>query len=377
MFFATNTANISRYVFTKNDLQKEFMPTPIAVALGDIHLDDKIWTKLPSIAGDAETGYAAFLAVALKLKVPAVIVGDLFDVAKPLPSLIRLHRRYMDICQAEGVKVFVLQGNHDKQTSPWATASHDWPVYVGDGTPFTLGAHQVTALDYASMDVIEAQMRRTTTPLLFLHQAVRQALGFENAWNCDLDWVPECVRLTVLGDIHKPMDFDLTGGRKACYTGAGHARDIDQTGPKSVIVINDDLSYYREPIESRLIKKLYVKSVKDIEDVNAWIAMTKTVQRLPPLLWLVHTAEMAGHVSTIRAQVASTGLVIVHTESLIDDEEVTGAAPIDDEDDISPAKLLTRIIDPEKEKEVFSFIAELIDDRRELQSIISDRKALC
>jgi DNA repair exonuclease SbcCD nuclease subunit len=290
----------------------------------------------------------------------------------------------MDFCQAEGVKVLVLQGNHDKvqqagvdkPIAPWATASHDWPIYVGDGRVFKLGDHCCTALDYASMDTIEGQIRKVDTPVLFLHQAVKQALGFENAWNCDLDWVPPCVKLTVLGDIHKPMDLPMPSGQKACYTGVGHARDIDQTGPKSVIVIYDDLTYSREPIPSRSIKKFYVKSVKDIDEVNAWVALAKTVQKLPPLLWMVHTAEMASYVSTVRSQVISNGLMIVHTESLIDDDEVETSTVVDDEDDISPTKLLSKIVDPEKDKELFSFIAELVDDRRALADIVTERKTL-
>jgi hypothetical protein len=362
------------------------MTKPIAVALGDIHLDDKIWTKLTSITGDAEVGYEAFLALATKLGVPAIIVGDLFDVVKPPSSMVRLHRRCMDYCEKQQTRVFVLQGNHDKVQSqgtgkpvvPWATASHDWPVYVGDGTTFRLGSHEATALDYASMDVIEQQVRRVKTPILFLHQAVRQALGFENAWNCDLDWVPQEVKLTVLGDIHKPMDMPFPDGRKACYTGVGHARDIDQTGPKSVIVIYDDLSYVRAPIPSRMIKKFYVRSVTDLDPVNAWLATAVTVHKLLPLLWVVHTAEMAGHVSSIRSKLAADGLVLMHTESIIDDSEATpGTVVVEDDDDLSPTKLLSKIVDPEKEKELFSFIAELVDDRRELPSILTERKDAC
>lgn len=361
------------------------MPKPIAVALGDIHLDDRIWTKLSTVTGDADFGYAAFLAVAMRLKVPAIIVGDLFDVAKPPSSLIRLHRKYMDLCQRENIPVYVLQGNHDKvqqggpdkTIAPWATASHDWPTYVGDGIPFTLSGIKATALDYASMDIIEPQVRKVDTPLLFLHQAVRQALGFENAWNCDLDWVPVAVKLTVLGDIHKPMDMPFPDGRKACYTGSGHARDIDQTGPKSVIVINDDLTYYREPIQSRFIKKFYIKSVKDVADADAWLPTVSKVGNMAPLLWLVHTAEMASHVSELRSRVLSSGAAIVHTESMIDDAEDVAQSIVDDDEDISPTKLLSKIVNPEQEKELFSFIAELIDDRRALTDVISARKTTC
>jgi DNA repair exonuclease SbcCD nuclease subunit len=354
------------------------MPKPIAVALGDIHLDTRIWTKLSAVTNDAFLGYEAFLQVAAKLCVPAVIVGDLFDVSKPQPELVRFHRRCMDFCQKENIPVFFLQGNHDKQPgSGWAAATHEWPQYIGDGRPFSLNGVQTTGLDYATIDDIEPKIRQVQTPLLFLHQAVKQALGFEGAWNCDLDWVPPCVQLTVLGDIHKPVDMTTSDGRKACYTGAGHARDIDQTGPKSVVVINDDLTYYREPIASRQIKKFYIRSVLDLAQALAWRDAATAVHKLRPLLWLTHTAEMAAEVSKIKSECVSNGLVLVHTEGMIDDTEDVAQVVVDDEDDISPVALLRRIVNPEKDAELFGFIAELSDDRQPIADIITRRKEAC
>ena len=356
------------------------MPKPIAVALGDIHLDTLIWTKLSGVTGDAFVGYKAFLAVAQRLHVPAVIVGDLFDVARPVPKLVRFHRECMDACAASKTPVYFIQGNHDKQQGAgWAAATHDWPVYIGDGQPFDLNGIQATGLDYAPIDEIEPQVRRVKTPLLFMHQAVKQALGFENAWNCDLEWVPECVKLTVLGDIHKPYDMRTGSDLPACYTGPGHARDIDEIGPKSVIVINDDLTYERVPIPSRQIKKFTVKTVKDVENAFRWMELAKPEGELRPLLWVAHTAEMAAEVSRLRSKCITDGLVLFNAERLIDglEEAATAKVLFDDEADVSPQAMLRKIVDPEKDKALFGFVAELIDENIPLLDTIAKRKEAC
>lgn len=355
------------------------MRTPIAVALGDIHLDNRIWTRIHGITGDSIVGYNAFLDVAQRLKVPAIIVGDLFDVAKPTPDIIDAHRKAMDKCAASKTPVYVLQGNHDKQYMPWATATHEHPVYVGDGKIFTLGAHKAQAFDYAAIDEIEPQIRGAEADLLFLHQAVKQALGFENAWNADLEWIPDCVKLTVIGDIHKPMDFILSEQKtkRACYTGPGHPRDMDQVGPKSVVVIYDDLSYSREPIPSRCIKKFQVKTQSDVQDVESWLRSSPTVSGLIPFAWTQHNMDVLATLASLQRNIMAECKGFVYREPLIENEvsdDVLHATDVDD--DITPQRLLSRIIKPD-DKELFGFLSEIIDERADLSDVILSRKDQC
>jgi DNA repair exonuclease SbcCD nuclease subunit len=355
-------------------------PRPIAVALGDIHLDPLIWTRWSAVTGDSFLGYRSFLDVAARLQVPAIIVGDLFDVAKPTPDMVRFHRECMDLCQRQHVPVYALQGNHDKQPGrSWASATHDWPVYVGDGTPFRLSDDiQATALDYATLDEIEPLVRGVRTPVLFLHQAVKQALGFEHAWNCDLDWIPEEVRLTVLGDIHQPLDFVIGNGRRACYTGAGHARDITQVTDKSVVVIHDDLTYTRVPIPSRQIQRFEVRTQQDLDAAASWLSKAAVVGGLKPLAWLAASAEMAASCAELRSSEQTAGRALVVTERLSEDvvESETVAATIVD-DDISPVAQLSKMVPQEKDPELFGLISELIDDRQNMMDIITRRKSSC
>jgi len=348
------------------------MPEPIAVALGDIHLDPKIWSSIDAVRGDAELGYSEFIRVALQLGVPPVIVGDLFDTTKPTPDLVAIHRRQMDRCQKAGVPAYFIQGNHDLQSTPWASALHDWPKYVGSGEPFQLGRRMALGFDYSHKEDIKASLEGSQKKLfpsdgkclLFLHQAVRQALGFENAWNCDLDWIPEQFGLTVIGDIHKTLDFELSSNRKACYTGSGHARDITQIGPKSCIVINDDLSYYRHPMAFRHIKKFVVVDEKGLADVQSWLSEACASEEAGPLLpfaWIHHSPELNSAFSDIYKQFVETRKAIIHRDKVLDIQDAEELEISQDTEDISIPALLNTLVSSDKEPELHSFLLHLLE----------------
>ena len=216
--------------------------TPAFISLGDIHLDPIIWKRIPQVCGDAFLAYTAFIDAAIALKVPALIAGDLFDTTKPNSEVVEVHRQLMDKCQRTGTPVYFIQGNHDKQTKPWASAIHNHAQWIGDGRIVDLNGVRVAGLDYDLLGFIQAKTidllsKPDPFDVLVLHQAVKQSLPFEGKYNYDLDWLSvraDSPRLVVMADIHKPDKHIISHGRPAFYTGPSHARDIDQIGRASV-----------------------------------------------------------------------------------------------------------------------------------------------
>jgi len=361
------------------------MTKPIAVALGDIHLDPKIWSSIDTVRGDSELGYSSFIGAAIGLKVPAVIVGDLFDTTKPSSDLVTIHRRQMDRAKEAGIPVFFIQGNHDLQKTPWPSALHDWPKYVGNGEPFDLGGCSALGFDYSSKDDIKASLEglankvdpEGTERVLFLHQAVKQALGFENAWNCDLEWIPGNCKLTVIGDIHVPMDFTLPGNRRACYTGPGHARDITQIGPKSCVVINDDLSYDRHPLSYRHIKRFTVLDDIGLSHVHNWLCEAcgdMEAGPLPPFAWIHHSPEMNTSFSEIYKRFVETRKAIIHRDPVLDTEDAEELQSSQETDDISVAALLSTLVDPNKQSELHGFLLNLLEPNSDPVEILIKKR---
>ncbi len=132
-----------------NPKREKLMNHNIAfLALGDLHLDTAIWRKHRQVTGDPQAALRCLVDLAAELKVPMVLLGDIFDVSDPESSLVQFFRSEMERAHAAGVPVYCIQGNHDKRTVPWYTACSPYPVHVGDGKPVAINGVSCIGYDY-------------------------------------------------------------------------------------------------------------------------------------------------------------------------------------------------------------------------------------
>lgn len=346
------------------------MKRPSFVALGDLHLDPWIWRSYRDINGDAFLGFKSFVDVAIEWNVPVVLVGDIFDSVDPDPHIVRFFREQMDRCVEEDIAVYAIQGNHDKRATPWYAAIHAWPIHFGDGEQITIGGLSVVGFDYAVRDSIEGSLielgdREQLPQVLFLHQAVDDALKFEGMWNCKLEWVPRGVPLIVMGDIHTEWQKEVRPGQWAYYTGPSHAREIGQRGPKSCMMVFDDLSVERIPIESREIQKFSVSAVDQLQRTDEWLQVVTTKEQpLKPLAWITYVSSTEVEVDELCRRYSDKASFIL--EGVADPEELDidfGDELSDStEDEVSVEKLLTQLVNPEKEPVAFGLVLALLDN---------------
>jgi hypothetical protein len=354
---------------------------PAFVCLGDIHLDSIIWRRYRQIAMDAFVGFTSFIDTGIRLHLPIVILGDLFDSVDPDPELVRYFRREMDKCEAAGCPVFAIQGNHDKRPIPWYCALHTWPRHVGDGRPLMIGGLMVRGYDYAPFASIKESLedlgRADSKPqVLFLHQAARQALDIEGAWNCDLEWVPKEVPLIMMGDIHTQTEYRVRENQMAYYTGPSHARDISQIGPKTCCLVHQDLSVVRLPITYREIKKFLILTPDDLPLVRKWLEFVlSTPQVLKPVAW-IHYAG-ASHPECMRLAIEHDEVAITVLEPAKEGSQTKGEAdtPVMTVGELlSKESLVAKLADPEKEPEVYSLVLELTKTQNVNEAITAARE---
>jgi len=349
--------------------------------LGDLHLSHTVWDDHPDIRDDAILNTERFLIAASSMGCSIMLCGDIFDVVNPPPSVIREFRRLMDICQHKGTPVYYFQGNHDKRPTPWPQALHDHPVYVGAGVQFKIGTLTCTALDYMGRERIEqaiTAVNENPPDVLFLHQAVKQALKFENAWNCDLDWISPKVRKVILGDIHKEKDMSFPGG-KAHYTGASSPRDISELGEKSFLVLKEDLSVSRIPLPTRPMHRADL-SITAQQDLMAWAeaALEKSkelsVSNLqPPVLFLGYS-EQETAVATKLRDVLTAMKVKVVLQPLKAAEH--GTYGVDDKPGDTVVELLNKRLDKGQYKREHALVLDLWQSPEDVIDIIAaHRKA--
>jgi len=354
------------------------MANPAFIALGDLHLDFYIWRKFKQVKGDSFLGFTSLINRGIALGVPVVLVGDIFDTVEPDPAIIRFFRREMDRCRDNDVEVYAIQGNHDRRPIPWYSAVHDWPIHIGDGEEVDINGIGCVAFDNMTRDKIEDAIMslRDCVPkpdVLFLHQAVRQMLSFEGAWNCDLDWIPEGIPATIMGDIHKEWEHKIREGQKAYYTGSSHPREAPEIGSKSCIVVNDDLSVERLPIDYRPMTKLYVRSDKELEDLRSWVnEAVESNPKLPPFAWVVASPEKESDILEFRESFED-GSVIIITEPFTFKDDIEDPI-VDDEECLSIEALLSRFFDPDEEPKSYSFAADLLGQSKSVLDVIGERR---
>lgn len=344
------------------------MSEPAFIASGDLHLNPLIWRKYRQISGDAFYGFTQVVDLGLELYVPIVLVGDIFDSVDPSPDIIRFFRQQMDRCMEDKLPVYVIQGNHDKRPSPWPHAVHDWPIYIGEGKKnFTINGVSCRGYDYATRDEIQEQLEHLGTlqdlpQVVFLHQAVKQAIPWEGSWNCDLEWVPEKVPLVVMGDIHKEWEAPVRPGQMAYYTNATHARNMSELGQKSVLVVNKDLTCARAPLTSRSVAPVAVSTDEEFDQFTTVLSeLVSDTSPLAPVAFVRHTPEFAERV--IAASLESQNVHLIREEVALEEGETLVLDLTEEQEfEISLAGMLAKVLDPDVYPDEFQMVLELLDE---------------
>lgn len=244
---------------------------PLAAITGDLHLrkGDRTWIRRPEIAGDTVHQMECVVQYCHDHKIPELwLLGDILEGMLATPDVLLILRRIFDACEGYGIRVRYIQGNHDKNNPTYVEATHHWPIYVHD-VLFKAGQFNVYGLDYVRPTEVEHALRSVPrdAQILITHQVWKDVLGdaYGHAW---IDWIPQTVRLIVSGDIHKAEVHTLgvpAAGRTFAMPGALSMQDLSESGPKSFLVLNDNLSLTSIQLISRGFYELKLNTADDVE----------------------------------------------------------------------------------------------------------------
>lgn len=206
---------------------------------------------------------------------PLVIAGDLFDTNNPPAHLVQHVVQALETMTSQGLQVFVIQGNHDKDKIPWACLAKG--VVWANQVEFQLGSLRAFGLDYNPLHIIEQHVLKIQNryDVIIVHQAFRQALPFEDAWNCDLDWFEGRTANVIAGDIHNvhaPF-FSTSKNVRGLYPGSTYMTSVTDNPNPSFLVIDDELDergfvpYERVVIPHRPFLKIVAQTPDDLERV--------------------------------------------------------------------------------------------------------------
>lgn len=203
----------------------------------------------------------------LEHDLPLVQGGDLFDKNRPPSWVVNQAIRILNPIE----KLAYIQGNHDKDaTAPWLRL-HNTAVHLGL-EPKDVGGHQLCGIDYNPSGALGDLMARVPKcDGLVLHQALKQGLGFEGAWNWDLeDCEPDRYQNVWIGDLHGQDTHWACGQQvRAVYPGSSWMRTIDESPEPSFLHVHDELEdghrvFTRVPLQHRPLIKLQLESDEEL-----------------------------------------------------------------------------------------------------------------
>jgi hypothetical protein len=354
--------------------------SPIFCALGDLHLDHLIWRAQRQVSGDAFLGLRSFLECARSRNLPAVYLGDIFDTQDPDSSLVQMFRTEADQFRQSGLAQYFIQGNHDKRPVPWCSAVAPYIQHVGDGVVHEIGGVKVVGYDYCHKPEIESHLaelssRRPIPDVVFLHQAVRQVIPWDGAWNCDLDWVPDGVRLCLMGDIHQTREIKMRNGGAAWYTGSSHARSVDEMGPKYCLVVHDDLSVVPVPLDYRSMERFQATPTSPLEEllprIHTFLGVAgdrPSSRLLKPLVWLSYTEDQAQGVKEVQKACHDRAILVEQPLCFRVSHEIPVTTSTDDVPTMQT--LLGQLMDQHRDPAAYQLVEQLLDPTQDLQETL-------
>lgn len=250
------------------------MHTPLFALTADWHVARSAW-KHRGIDGDS---YHALLQVVdrcIDLGVPLVAAGDLFDTTDPHPDDVGFVRRQLDRMKAAGLHVYYIQGQHERESTPWLDGIHRWPTHVDDVT-FDLGGLALHGLDWRPAGRLAAGLAAIPAGVdaVVCHQVWKNLMGGQAACEGDLRDVPHA-RLVLTGDFHKHIRLDLERDDGTPLTvlspGSLCMQSIDEEPVKHFFVVgrddDGDLAVEGVPLHGRMAATYEVGSGSELESV--------------------------------------------------------------------------------------------------------------
>jgi DNA repair exonuclease SbcCD nuclease subunit len=288
----------------------------LSIILGDVHLEKSvsigkvgIGSNLNSRVADQFNLLDWTLERAIELGADTIIItGDVFESPKPPPAIITMFLGWLKKCQAYGIHVHIILGNHDMVRSGTVFTSSldiiseielDNVSVYKDINTFTIGTTSFTMLPYRDRksfstktndEAIEilrksivyelATIPITYKKVLIGHLAIEGSIpvgdeidDIANELFCPMDMF-EGYEYVWMGHVHKPQVMKKANPYIA-HIGSMDISNFVETEHKKHIVIFDcdhpENDFEIEYLPTRPLIRLSVTVPKDTEDTTAYV----------------------------------------------------------------------------------------------------------
>jgi len=207
----------------------------------------------------------------LKHHADLVIGGDLFDRARPESEVVLRYQSVVNILVATGLKVYFIQGQHEKSTPPWAYVGEnafclDRKIYgVNDGKR----DRSITGLDWRPAEDFNAIINVPEAPKTDIFVGHQVWISFHyGVAEADFATLHNNHQLLLVGDYHKPHHVGMLGC-DAYSTGSISMMSIDEPESKQVLLFDDGLTPNILQLKTRPITRWVLRTKEDLDSLMA------------------------------------------------------------------------------------------------------------
>jgi DNA repair exonuclease SbcCD nuclease subunit len=335
----------------------------VIIFAADLHMSPGTWAALPGLRGDAYAAWTQIIERCIELnsqndseQVHLILGGDIFDRNRPDSESVEAFISGVKRLTEASVKCYAIQGNHDRADPPWFETSdgvewlHNRIVDI-DGL-------KVFGLDNMAAEELKSALEEldVVPDVLVLHQMAKFAINIEGAWDFDPAWMPDGVRLVLMGDYHMPISQN-----NIWYSGSTHIRAVDEPLEKRILKVDPGLNVEELALTTRSVLRLRVTSQESLEDAVNQIGELHCNQSLfdAPLVVAWISSDVDEAYSRIREAAKDCHLLL---RAIRVTEQVELPEKAEMEGDISPRACLPDVLDREDDPEFFSFVDQILAD---------------
>ena len=310
------------------------MSTEKFAVTGDLHLAPNAWVKHPTLCDDAYDSFGQITQYCCERRLPLLILGDIFDKAKPDSHSVTFFSNCMDAFRTERISVYYVQGDHDYAGEhPWAGV-HAWPTHVHKQS-FMIGGMRMYGLDWTPRANTEEELALIpgNHDALATHLAWSEVQGIGNT-DADISMVYSVDKI-LSGDYHVHGGFSGTNAQgvptRVWSPGSTCMQATDEPSDKYFFTaIQEDDGMWRFEDTPLITRSFHLADIWDSTDLDTFVGelrddslglLPEDPQRRKPLVRVKFNAARPEAISRIR-EAAGDRYHLFEEPQYDDDEEV-------------------------------------------------------
>lgn len=209
----------------------------------DLHMGH-MWKGFLEKLEDSHDSWRQIVDLAVDEKVDGVVLGgDVFD-RQPMPETVRAFLEGVWKLRDKGIPIYAIQGQHARGRNLAWSSIDPYVVDLAAQSVLGIGKFNITGLDNMSPNELKEMLGaiHPSVNVLVLHQMMRGMVpnfGGHELWDCDTDWIPDHVKLVLLGDYHSPVEQTVRNTFYK-YNGSTVLCAIDEPKKKFCHIVTDD-----------------------------------------------------------------------------------------------------------------------------------------